>query len=133
MKVFAKILLSVLYPIILFAVTAGATTTYVKSINSSSYTLATRLTMAVLFVVLPVFYYAVWNKAPLKTKVLQWAAGTVMALVLRFVVSIATDILFINTFDLLTVSYLRTGAGVGIILATIWLARRIDAKLSPAA
>lgn len=133
MKVFVKILISVLYTLVLFFVTAGLTTEYVKSVNSSSYTLASRLTMAVLFVLLPIFYYAVWNKAPLKVKVIQWAVGTVTALILRFAVSIATDIIFINTFDLLTVSYIRTGAGVGIILATIWLARRIDAKLSPAA
>lgn len=132
MKVFVKILISILYTLVLFFVTAGVTTEYVKSVNSSSYTLASRLTMAVLFVLLPIFYYAVWNKAPLKTKLIQWAAGTVTALVLRFVVSIVTDIIFINTFDLLTVSYIRTGAGVGIILATIWLARRIEAKLSPA-
>lgn len=38
-----------------------------------------------------------------------------------------------HSSDLLTVSYIRTGAGVSIILATIWLARRIDARLSRAA
>lgn len=127
MKIFLKILLSVLYPLLLFALLAGFTGTVIGGAAAAS------MTMGFLVVMLPVFLYAVWNKATTKVKVIQWAAGTVVAFILRLAVSIATDLLFLKTFDLATVSMVRSVAAIGIALITIELARRINARLSRAA
>lgn len=121
MKLFSKILLSLLYPLLLFALLAGFTG---KGASAAA------MTLAFLVVMLPIFFFAVWNKAPTKVKFAQWAAGTIAAFILRIAVSIVTDLWFIKTFDLSNVSMARGLAAIGIILVTFWLARFIDAKLS---
>lgn len=131
MGLFIKILLSLLYPLLLFVLLAGATTQYAKSVNPSSVTLGARLTMAFLSVLLPIFFYSVWNKSrSLKIKLFQFVTGSVTAVVLRIITSAAGDYIFLQSFNLVLVEVFRTISTILIVIFSIYLARVIERRLT---
>lgn len=127
MKLFIQILLSVLYPFLLIVLLLFLTGPTVG--GQAAVFLATTLFL----VMLPVFFYAVWNKAPIRTKLIQWGAGSVVACGLRLAVAITTDRFLLKAFDFSVITAIRMGSSLASIILSIWLARLLAAKLSDTA
>ena len=130
MKIFLKILFSVIYPCILLVLFAMAFTIY-ENLTASHLRLSikTRLCLNLITSLLPIFYYSLWNKIKsIRIKALQFATGSLISVFLSIFSLVVGDMIILSTFNITIFNCFNIMMIIAIFIIPITVARSIARK-----